>query len=357
MRIAITAVIFVLISSAISADVTVVVPVVPGANTQLLSLLETAMFTAGAEVESYLDDFGDKPLLFSTMTMSQAAGLPWGGRRGDVFQLGLGANAAAYLPSFNPQELEAIVDDFDYEDDIKAGAGMLPLYFRCMFPLNRFAPGLYGGLLVSAFDIRYDEYFYRGFSADAEIGWIPFSAYQYGQWVDWTALSLYSGLGFSTALLGAEVEPGLFDAQFDMDPDGPGPYPGETITVSADPQFDVGFRSWFFMLPLGAGTSVQLADTIGFALDMMSGFYIGASGLEISGGEDEVNVSGYLSGLISEPGSIMVDYSGAVMRAGFLIPRLIFTASFTVASLETRIPLGYGFDGTVNAGIEMEVLF
>ncbi|MBN2511238.1 MAG: hypothetical protein JXB03_13240 [Spirochaetales bacterium] len=343
--------------SIVVAEVSVTVPVIDGANIQLRTLLENAMISAGTEVERYLDGLGDKPLLFGTMTMVQAAAFPWSGFPDDTIQVGIGTHAAGLLPSFDYDELTILFDEFEYEDDISAGVGLFPVYAHCILPLGRFITGLYGGAMVSVFAIDYERHFYRGFAAAAEFMYRPFPVIRTGAWGRWTILSLYTGLGYQKTRLGSQIEPGTFEQEFELDPDGSGPYPGETISVTAEPLFELGFSGWNIVVPLGLGTEFCFWETLGIAVGVSSAWYGGVSGFEISGGAYDVAVGGYLGAVISTPGSISVDYDYVKSRYGFVAPKGTVSLMISVGSLEIRVPIGYGIDGTVSAGIVMEAGF
>lgn len=268
---------------------------------RLEAILTTYIGHAVSDLETTVEDTLSKPKLIgafaTSSTLSQTSSMVSTRDLIGNYYFSMGLSAGLYSEVWELQEIESIIDNLTPEDDYEIGANVQLLNLSLAHP--------WVSLHFSYIDLKKNNFFYDSISGGISSSYSPLKKYPLGENWAITPLSIGGGLSYSQSSVGVSVEAGIIGESFDIDPDGNGPLTSQSIEVEMDPVIDVGIITRTGVVNLSLSSTLFLRHIFSFSLGggVYKSFGEGSASVYSS---TDIEVLGYLNGLIESPGSITI---------------------------------------------------
>lgn len=282
-------------------------------NTQI----EAAVNDLNDTSSEYLD-YVDKPLL--TSSLGRALGTSaWANQAafhgaGNRFALTLGAGGAFVSDTFKPEELLNRMEKFKVEDDFLMGVGANGINVGLSLPLDSLARGLYATGSAGYLSGSFGDILFSAFSLSLGGGYVPWEKERILPFMAWIPLTVQLGTSYGTNRVAMKVQVDTISQEFPvLDPDGPGPLIGQSVTVNInDPSVTGDFQDRVGTLSVSAATGIGILDFFMVYGGAGAGMTFGETGFTLESREP-IEVAGYLGDFIVEEGSFSLtgDIAGA----------------------------------------------
>lgn len=300
-----------LVTNDLSGQITVEItmPELGDGMAQIETLLLSNIGTAVSGIETMINSTLDKPEI--TRSFSNAAGLsgtmPLLGTMplSSKLSFSTGVYAAVCLDSFDIEILTERFEALQPEDDFEFGVGIQGINMNLTIPFSFILPRLSLFLSMGYSDLSNGEFFIRNLSGHLSVGYHVFNRINPVEFFSWKPLFVQGGFSIGVNEIGTTIETGVISESFAMDPDGGGPLLSQSIVIEIDPVIDIGLESQFKTAAFSAASGITLLDSFHFFIGAGIGFMFGNTGISVRS-EDDIEIAGYLSNLIEEPGSIAI---------------------------------------------------
>jgi hypothetical protein len=342
--------------------VTITAPQLKPGMLRIQSMLDQELENARAGIASAVNQLAEKPLFMSGFADAAAAAalapllpLPEAGRG---HGLSAGAAAGLRLPDWDFASLGQTISQATPEIDLAAGAGLAPLQALLDVDLGFLVPGLAirgsFGWTDARFAAEGQDFRLRVLQAGGALSW-RLGRMPKGLPVAWDGIQLRAGFSWLRNQVSTRLTVDPIVQGFTLDLDDTGPLLPMDVTVRVEPALDAGIQSEVWLVPVQLSTGLRLADFL--CLDIGGGvdFSGGNAGLSLEGTQD-IQVLGFLGGLIQRNGSITI--SGVTRGAapelahGFASACLQFRAGGFTLSLPVAWRFGANLpSGSLSAGL------
>lgn len=340
-------------------SVAIVSPTLKPGMSKLQAMLDGEVGAAAAQIEALAAAWLLKPLLMTALAQANGGSvLPpaSGAHSGDDLSVSLGCFASAQSDTWDLAALEARLEGFQIEDDYAVGAAVRPLVLEASIPLSFVAPGLGARLQAGYLGARVLAYELASLSFGAFATFTTGRSAPRGRLLEWRGLNVELGVALGRNRLSTTVAPGVVSRTLSFDPDGAGPLPVFDVEVQVDPLIDLDVVSSSLVFPLRLSTGIALLDTFLLAAGAGADLCAGSTSIGVQGAP-EIEVQGFLAGLVEESGQGRVEVSGSVAAeyAVSVRPFAFASAAFRVGPFEIGATALYRHPSGLAAGVSMGV--
>jgi hypothetical protein len=336
--------------------VTITAPRLKPGMLRIQSMLDMQLEDARAGIESTVNQLAAKPLFMGSFADAGCAAalapllsLPPAGRG---HGLSVGASGGVQLPDWDFAALAVAVAQPTPNIDLAAGAGLAPLQALLDVDLGFLVPGLAArgtfGWTDAQVSAQGQDFRLRVLQAGGGLSW-QWGRMPKGQPVAWDGVGLRVGFSWLRNQISTRLQVDPIVQTFSLDLDDSGPVLPLDVTVQVAPALDVGIQSDVWLVPIQLSTGLRLADFL--CLDIGGGvdFCGGNAGLFLEGTQD-IQVLGFLGGLIQENGSITIS---GVTQGGAPEPVHGFASAclqFRAAGVTLSLPVAWRFGADLPSG-------
>lgn len=283
-------------------NVEIIMPELGDGMSQIDSLLSQEISGAISELENTVTDALEKPLVIKGFTEAAIINSPisilLNSRSSNNYSFSLGGSTSIYSETLDYSELTDNINGLTAEDDFLIGINGNLISSSISIP--------HFLLDVAYLDFEYQEYFVSVFSIKTSVSTHLFKDYRLNYFLVLEPILLQAGIGYGKYSIGANIKPGVINEVFDIDIDGDGPLPGESVEIDVDPEVNISMDTEIISLNFVASSFVSIFDTLSISIG--SGVNIGFYNTDISVATNtNINVLGYLSGLIETPGAVKIN--------------------------------------------------
>lgn len=325
---------------------------------QLESMVNLQTADAAYEIETLIDTFTVKPLLFEAMSNANTATaslLPLSKACSGDFALFSGSSASFTTETWDFAALFEELGEFAIEDDLYLGAALQSFSAYFVLPADFLLDGLsftagagwmafdYDAATISSANLHLSSSctFFRDESERA---------------FKWTGLNLQAGITLSDNTVAVVYSIDDISQTFEIDADGTGPLVPFYVTISLSPDVGVTYRNTQFSIPGVLSTGVNIIDTFTFTIGGGAALTFGENSIGIDV-NDEITVEGFLADLIETAPSIIVSGSETGTEAELLSAFVFGAFGFNAGNFTLNLPVCWGFEDTLTAGITVGARF
>lgn len=331
-------------------NVDIVIPKLNEGMGRLESLLAQNIALAVSDMETMVEDTLQKPVITSAFgnaaSLSQAMHVVGNSSIRGKYYFSLGFNSSVHSYTFNTDEISEAFENLQPEDDFEFGVNSQLINMSIAHP--------WVTLSFSYIDLNIQNYFYRNITGGLSTSYKPVKEVKINRFVDWIPINLIGGLSMGKSELGAKIEAGVIQESFSMDPDDRGPLPPFAVDIQLEPVIDMGLETFMAVFNISSITSVKILDQFHFNLGAGVYYSPGETKISVSSNE-EIEILGYLSGLIEENGRAVISGSidGGVPNTltGYLFSSFQFDISSTFYVLDFLMNPGRGMCFALSMGV------
>ena len=325
---------------------------------QIENMVNSETGDTSETIEGMISEYTEKPLLFAAMNEAHISTAniisPYQYFSGG-YSIYTGTSAAITAESMNFSELSSSFETFSIEEDLYFGAAFQGFSAGFSFPADFLIKNLdiSAGFGYSSF--YYDEINLSSANINLGVAYTLF-ARKMNETLEWNGLCIQTGAGWSSNSVNTVYTAEDITQSFSLDPDGAGPVVPFDVTIRVSPEIDITYRNSQFSIPLALATGIKIFKIINLGVAAGIAFTFGTNSIGVSV-DDEIEVQGYLSGLVEEAPRIVVSGTQTGSSARIITPFTGGNISFNLGGLILSIPVCWDFRNTLTAGFTLGAEF